>query len=416
MLVAAALALTVVPAASASPTDVQVAISTFAASNPRSTVLVARLDGSGAATPVAAYRADTPRIPASTLKLATSAAALIQFGPDHRFTTRLLAGPTTRRDGRTLRGAVYLKGAGDPLLATRGYATDWLPAGATALSDLALPLRRRGVRLVRGPIVADETLFDSRRLGPGWPAYYSAYSSPLSAVAVNQDYAGNGRASYVSDPPLAAARRVRAALKGVGVAHVGLLRSGRAPGGSRVLATAVSPPLSAIVRTMNLASDNFVAETLTKGVGAAEGGAGTSTAGTARTGDLLAARGMLGPGDRLVDGSGLSRANRLSARSLVGILAAADADPTWGAALTASLAHGGEGTLIRRFTTGVATKRVRAKTGYLNEVSSMAGRVVSRRGQRYAFAVIANTPDIAAARAIQERIVVMLASGTADGG
>ena len=92
----------------------------------------------------------------------------------------------------------------------------------------------------------------------------------------------------------------------------------------------------------------------------------------------------------------------------------ADGDDTWGAALIASLARGGEGTLIRRFTTGVATKRVRAKTGYLDGVSSMAGRVVSRGGQRYAFAVVANTGDITAARAIQERVVVMLASGTAD--
>lgn len=123
---------------------------------------------------------------------------------------------------------------------------------------------------------------------------------------------------------------------------------------------------------------------------------------------------MLAPGDRLVDGSGLSRANRLSARTLVGVVAAADDDDTWGAALISSLARGGEGTLIRRFTTGVATKRVRAKTGYLDGVSSMAGRVVSRGGQRYAFAVVANTTDIAAARAIQERVVVMLASGTAD--
>jgi serine-type D-Ala-D-Ala carboxypeptidase/endopeptidase (penicillin-binding protein 4) len=393
---------------------VQVAVSTFGAANPRSTILVARIDDGGAVTPVASYRADTPRIPASTMKLVTGAGALIAHGPDHRCTTRLLAGPDAVRDGRTLRGAVYLQGAGDPLLATRSYAAGYLPAGATSLADVALPLRARGVRLVRGAIVADESLFDSRRLGPGWPSYYSAYSAPLSAVATNQDYAGNTRARYVSDPPLAAAQRVRAALRGVGIAQVGPLRAGRTPRGARVLGTAVSPPLRTIVRTMNLASDNFIAETLVKGVGAAGGGGGTTAAGTARTRELLESRGMLAPGDRLVDGSGLSRANRLSARTLVDIVAAADDDDTWGAALISSLARGGEGTLIRRFTTGVATKRVRAKTGYLDGVSSMAGRVVSRGGQRYAFAVVANTADIAAARAVQERVVVMLASGTAD--
>jgi D-alanyl-D-alanine carboxypeptidase/D-alanyl-D-alanine-endopeptidase (penicillin-binding protein 4) len=207
---------------------------------------------------------------------------------------------------------------------------------------------------------------------------------------------------------------MRAALKGVGVRQAGPLRTGRTPAGARTLATAVSPPLRGIVRTMNLASDNFIAEVLAKDVGAYGARSGTTRDGTARIRALLTSRGLLGPGDRIVDGSGLSRANRLSARSLVALVAAADADPTWGAALVSSLARGGEGTLIRRFTTGVATTRVRAKTGYLNEVSSMAGRVVSRRGQRYAFAVVANTADITAARAVQDRVVTLLASGSED--
>jgi serine-type D-Ala-D-Ala carboxypeptidase/endopeptidase (penicillin-binding protein 4) len=415
-LAAAALALALPSGASGAPAEIQTAVSAFAASHPRSTILVARLDGTGAATPVAAHRADTPLIPASTMKLASGAGALIELGPAHRFATRLLAGPATRRDGRTLRGPVYLRGAGDPVLATRAYAAAWLPAGSTRLADLAAPLRRRGVRLVRGPIVADESLFDARRLGPGWPSRYAAYAAPLSALATNQDHAGNGRARYAADPPLAAARRLRAALRGVGVAQRGPLRAGRTPPGARVLATAASPPLATVVRTMNLDIDNFIAEMLTKGIGAAAGAGGSTAAGTARTTEVLSERGLLGPGDRLVDGSGLSRANRLSARSLVRILAAADADPGWGAALIASMARGGEGTLVRRFATGVATRRVRAKTGYLDGVSAMAGRVVSRRGPRYAFAVVANTPDIAAARAIQERVVVMLASGVADQG
>ncbi len=348
------------------------------------------------------------------MKLVTAGAVLIELGPGHRFATRLMAGPATRRDGRTLRGAVYVRGAGDPVLATRSYAAGYLSGRATALADLTRPLRARGIRLVRGPIVADESLFDARRLGPGWPSYYTAYSSPLSALATNQNYAGNGRAAYVTSPTRAAAQRLRATLRGTGIAHAGPLRAGRAPSGSRTLATALSPPLSAIVRHMNLASDNFIAETLTKDVGAYGAGAGTTAAGTAHARGLLEARRLLGPGDRLVDGSGLSRANRLSAATLVRIIAAADADPIWGAALISSLARGGEGTLIRRFTTGVATRRVRAKTGYLNEVSAMAGRVISRRGQRYAFAVVANTADITAARALQDRVVVLLASGRED--
>ncbi len=318
------------------------------------------------------------------------------------------------RRGKALVGPIYLKGAGDPVLATRSYASAFLGGRATRMSGLALPLRRRGVRLVRGPIVADERIFDSRRLGPGWPSYYSLYAAPLSGLPTNQDYAGNGRAAYVSSPPLAAAQRLKATLKGVGVAQAGPLRPGAAPRDGRVLATATSPPLPVILRAMNLASDNFIAETLAKGVGAHGSGRGATRAGMARIRALLDQHGIAGAGDRLVDGSGLSRENRVSAATMVRLVAAADADPEWGAALLGSLARGGEGTLIRRFTSGPATRRVRAKTGYLDGVSSLAGRVVSRRGQRYAFAMIMNTADIGGARATQDRVVTLLASGAED--
>ena len=108
-------------------------------------------------------------------------------------------------------GRVYLKGAGDPVLATRSYAGRYLGGRATPLSSSGAPAcARRGVRLMRGPIIADEHLFDARRLGPGWPSYYRAYSSPLSALVTNQNFSGNARAAYVSSPALAAAQRAAA--------------------------------------------------------------------------------------------------------------------------------------------------------------------------------------------------------------
>jgi serine-type D-Ala-D-Ala carboxypeptidase/endopeptidase (penicillin-binding protein 4) len=393
---------------------VQSALASFGGANPTTSALVWRLDGSGSGTPVASFRAETARIPASTMKLVTSAGALLQLGPDFRFQTTVVAGPETTRKGKALLGPIYLKGAGDPMLATRSYSAVFLSGTGTEMSALARPLRTRGIRLVRGPIVADERIFDSRRLGPGWPSYYRYYASPLSGLPTNQDYAGNGRSAYVSSPPIAAAQRLKATLGGFGVAQVGALKAGAAPHGGPVLATARSPRLPVILRTMNLASDNFIAETLAKDVGAYASGRGTTTAGVARTHALLAGRGIAGAGDRLVDGSGLSRDNRVRAGTLVRLVAAADADPGWGKALLGSLAQGGEGTLVRRFTSGPATKRVRAKTGYLEGVSSLAGRVISRRGQRYAFAMLMNTADIGGARATQDRVVTLLASGSED--
>ena len=254
-----------------------------------------RIDGSGTGVPVGSFGADTPRIPASTMKLVTSAGALIELGPAFRFKTHLYAPTTSVRRGRVLTGPIYLRGSGDPVLSTRAYGNRYLPGRATRLAALARPLHARGIRVVRGAIVADERLFDSRRLGPGWPSYYSAYVSPLSALPTNQNFAGDVRASYVSSPPLAAAQRLRATLSGFGIAQRGPLRVGAAPASGRILATATSPPLPAIIHAMNLDSDNFIAETLAKDVGAYAAGRGTTRAGVAHTAVLLRSRGIIRP-------------------------------------------------------------------------------------------------------------------------
>jgi D-alanyl-D-alanine carboxypeptidase/D-alanyl-D-alanine-endopeptidase (penicillin-binding protein 4) len=150
-----------------------------------------------------------------------------------------------------------------------------------------------------------------------------------------------------------------------------------------------------------------------KDVGAYGARTGTSAAGSQRIARALRERGILSRRDRLADGSGLSRANRLSAASLVRLMAFAEQDTRWGPALIGSLPRGGEGTLRRRFL-GSARKRVRAKTGYINGVSALAGRVVSRRGKVYVFALLMNGGELTAARNTQDRIVAQLASGAAD--
>lgn len=103
--------------------------------------------------------------------------------------------------------------------------------------------------------------------------------------------------------------------------------------------------------------------------------------------------GLLGAQDRVVDGSGLSRANKLSA---------------------ASLTRGGEGTLIRRLRPPELKNRVRANSGSLNGVTSLSGRVVSRCGHRYAFAILIEADDTAGGRRLQYGVVNLLARGIED--
>ena len=327
------------------------------------------------------------------------------MGPGFQFETRLFQGPAAERTGRVLRGALYVKGYGDPTLATRPYARANQSGAGGNFSRLFVPLARSGIRAVKGPIAADEAFFDSRRLGPQWRSYYSAYSAPLSALSLNRNSAGR--------PPLPAAVRARTALRGVGIRQTGGVTTARTPPDARPLGVVRSPRLNRILRLMNPSSDNYTAEMLLKGVGAYGRELGTSSAGAQHTAGLLRQMGVLGPRDRVVDGSGLSRANRLSAATLTRLLAAAEANPGWGRPLIESLPRGGEGTLRRRFR-GAARHRVRAKTGSLNGVTTLAGRVVSRRGQRYAFALLFETTDFTGAREVQDRVVKLLAAGRED--
>jgi D-alanyl-D-alanine carboxypeptidase/D-alanyl-D-alanine-endopeptidase (penicillin-binding protein 4) len=374
-----------------------------------------RVDPAGGAPAVVArHRPEIPQLPASTMKIATSAGALLTLGPAFRFTTRVYASPTSVRTGPLLRGTLYLQGSGDPVLSTRRYAGRYLAGLGGGFARLAAPLRASGVRTVAGPIVADASVFDARRTGLLWRSYYSAYSPPLSGLAVNQNHAGDTRARYAADPPRAAAAHLRAALRRAGVRQAGPLRTGRTPVAAVEIARVDSPPLSTILTLMNPDSDNFVAEMLRKAVGAHAGAAGTTAEGNRVTSRVLAESGLGSPRDVLVDGSGLSRANRLTAGTLVRILAAAETQPTWGRALITSLPRGGEGTLVRRFREPGIRGRVHAKTGYINGVSSLAGVVRSTSGARYAFAFLMNDGDIAGAKAAQDRVVRLLASGAAD--
>jgi D-alanyl-D-alanine carboxypeptidase/D-alanyl-D-alanine-endopeptidase (penicillin-binding protein 4) len=386
--------------------------SAWASANPATSVLVWRLDA-GEPVEILNYKADVPRRPASTMKVVTAASALLTLSPDFRFETRLYAAAGATQNGTTLTGPLYLKGYGDPTLATAKYARRYLGIGG-GVADLVRPLRDTGVRAVNGPVVVDETFFDSVRRGPTWPSRYATECPPLSAITVNQGYLGDRRAAYVKNPPKAAGAQLRIAMKSMGLTQTGPVRAGRAPAQGRLLATHDSPPLRAITRMMLPDSDNFLAEMLTKAVGAYGRSDGSTAGGTAHAVTVLSGLGLLGPSDRLVDGSGLAVENRLTARSLVRVLSAADNDPTWGEALISSLAKGGEGTLKRRLRGPQVGDRVRAKTGYIRNTSTLAGLVDSPDGARYAFAILMNQGSVSGAHATQDRIVTLLATGVAD--
>jgi serine-type D-Ala-D-Ala carboxypeptidase/endopeptidase (penicillin-binding protein 4) len=334
--------------------------------------------------------------PASNEKLAVSFAALERLGPSFRFQTEIVG--VGALDGHVWRGDLVLRGGGDPTLTMLG------------LRRLAAQLRTLGIRRVTGSVRGDESFFDGRRGVDGWlSSFYGWESPPLSALSVDRA-AVRGR--LVRQPALVAAQLFRKTLVERRIAVAGGARSGTAPEEGYPLALVESEPLPEILRFMDYESDNFTAELVLKELGAVVAGRGTSAAGARVVEETLAEAGVPMAGVRIVDGSGLSRADRLTAKALVAILRAGWDDPALRSHLVRALPVAGiSGTLERRLDRLPAFGHVRAKTGTTAIASALSGYV----RDRYAFAIVQNGHPVWSweARQAQDRFVQALASAGA---
>jgi len=334
-------------------------------------------------------------LPASNEKLAIAYAALALLGPGYRFRTDVLGLGRLDEKAGVWHGDLVLKGHGDPTL------------GAADLAGLAREVRSWGIRRITGAVLADESDYDARRMGPGWKAaYFIGQCAPLSALIADRGWEGTHTAV---DPAPAASRAFRSALVTAGVPVQ--KRSRRmlvTPPTALPLAEDVSVPLVKIVREMGRDSDNFVAEMLLKELGATLGAAGTTAAGAVVVSGALADAGVPLTGVRIADGSGLSSLDRATAESLVAILLAGNADPAIRDAFLGSLAVAGvDGTLEHRMQKLPARGRVIAKTGTTNRASALTGFV----RDRYAFAIVHNGSPVSSywARIAQDRFATALA-------
>jgi serine-type D-Ala-D-Ala carboxypeptidase/endopeptidase (penicillin-binding protein 4) len=330
--------------------------------------------------------------PASNEKLAVTYAALVGLGSAYRIETDVVG--RGERNGAVWQGSLLLVGHGDPTLSSADLAV------------LAREVRATGIVRVTGAVFGDESFFDSRRTVSGWRAsYYINESPPLSALTVDR---GSFRGRISRNPALSAALAFRDALRKAGVAVVGA-GIGVQHGDEVPLAAVDSPPLSEIVRYMDRASDNFTAELLLKQLGAINGPAGTSPAGAAYVRSVLAEAGVPLEGVRIVDGSGLSLLDRLTARALAALLRAAWANQEVRPVLFAALPIAGiSGTLSDRMRRPPARGNVRAKTGTTWQASALSGFVK----RRYVFSVLQNGNPVSSfwARRAQDRFATALAA------
>jgi D-alanyl-D-alanine carboxypeptidase/D-alanyl-D-alanine-endopeptidase (penicillin-binding protein 4) len=335
---------------------------------------------------------------ASNQKVFTALAILDALGPEGRIETTVTWDPAT--------STLTLVGAGDPTLAS-------VAASGSSLADLADQVMGQ----VSGDVSLryDTSLFDGSGIAPGWDPDYPALgiAARVSPLVVDRSRIGGDEVRQ-PDPALAAAEAFAVLLADRGVS-VGDIADGASAG--QVIATTTSEPIAVMVETMLTESGNDMAEILDHLAGAEESGVGSFESGAAATLATLQSLGIPVSGAAFVDGSGLSYedvASPLTLATAVSLTSGATA-PSWTWPVVLGLPIAGlTGTLADRFAdadTQAAAGFVRAKTGTLIGVSTLAGTVVDADGRLLAFAFMSDaTTDVDSSRAALDRAAAALAA------
>lgn len=417
-----------------------------------------------------AQNAGEEMVPASTMKLLTSAIAFERFGPTYQFSTDALREGTVANG--TLSGNLYLRGDGDPALSGK-----FLSGGASgAMNRLADLVAAQGIRHVTGDIIGDDTGFDGEKVPEGWLSRYlqASYAARVSALSLNENLVavavtpsapgkpaivtlepstsaiplaanvrtvagGGARLSFrklgdgtirasgsigtragtrkyvyiVEDPASFATGAFRNALIARGIRVDGGIRLGKSPASAVKVASLLSPPLASLVAAMNRESINLYAELLFRNAARGpERDAIGSVANASSVLDNFFATKVGTDTTTMVyaDGSGLSTLDRTTARSQVQLLGYAHRAP-WGPWLHSSLPVAGDSELLkRRMRNTPAEGNVHAKTGTTNDVVALSGYVTAVNGEIIAFSFLYNGRDRWIARAMIDVMSETLAS------
>jgi serine-type D-Ala-D-Ala carboxypeptidase/endopeptidase (penicillin-binding protein 4) len=341
--------------------------------------------------------ADALATPASTTKLVTAVASLAALGPGARFTTAV----------RQAGGTVVLTGGGDPTLAVNEYPSADYPRPST-LAQLAAGTARallaQGRRSVR--LGYDVALFGGPGLAPGWTEGDIALGdvTPIVALEADQGRLTVGGALEDNDNPVnyrprtddpagMTATAFAKLLSRYGITVTGSPARVGTPASAPVLASVSSPPLTQIIEQMLTESNNVIAEVLARHVAIALGLPATFSGAAAADITELRRLGITTPAS-LVDGSGLSPDDKIAPETLVRVLAAAAGRPALRGAVTGLPVAGFTGTLSSGGSVfggagGAARGVVRAKTGNLSTVATLAGLVNDKAGALLLFAIMA---------------------------
>ena len=400
--------------------------------------------------------------PASNVKLLTTAMALKRLRPEYRFKTALYA--TTPVGGETLRGDIFIKGFGDPNLVSeqmwllvkelkniplRKVHGDIIADASFFDNNLRVKTwKKGGVEAYNAPLGALSFNFNTVtvHINPGEkpgdrPVVVvdpniefirvdnrarTVSKSKRSRLIVNRiDRGGHNeitisgvvsvnraRETYylnITRPAYYAASVFKEYLRQEGVEVTGKVRVGFVPEGAYEILSHSSMPLSLILRGLNKFSNNFVAEQILKTIGAdIYGPPGTTLNGLRAMDEYMQSLKYKPEGFSILDGSGLSRQNRLSPDQIVSVFQDMYADlGVYPEFISALGVMGRDGNVLKRMNGHNSAERARVKTGTLNSVSALSGYFQSADGERFAFSILMNDLKCSngQAKRLQDRIV-----------
>ena len=323
--------------------------------------------------------------PASCMKLVTSITALDALGPNYEYQTALYY--TGEIQGRTLVGNIYCVGGFDPMISQADVVT------------LASSIRQLGIDSIRGLIVADRSMKESLDYGEGW--CWDDENPILIPLTIGR------KDNFTSTLAEEIARL------GVNLEKVELMQ-GRKPAQAKMIDVCCHS-IKQVLQRMMKDSDNFYAESMFYQT-AASTGHHPATAVDARniTKKLINRLGLDANRYRIADGSGLSLYNYVTVELLVKLLRHAWRTPSIAKALMPALPVAGvDGTLKSRMQNTLAQGNVRAKTGTLTGISSLAGYCTAPNGHELAFAIInQGILDKTTGKAFQDRVCQVLCGET----
>lgn len=358
--------------------------------------------------------ADAPMTPASTGKLLATSAALLSLDPMSTLDTTVVAGPQP--------GTVVLVGGGDPTLSALPVGKHSVYYGAAHLDDLVGQVKAAtGGQVTK--VYLDTSRYVDDGIGPGWlpgdvAEGYEAKPEPLMLDGARADPTVAEKSPRSDQPAMAAAKEF---------AHrLGLpptaVQTGTAAPGAQQLGKVSSEPIYQLVQNCLQISDNVVAENLAREVAIKAGQPASFAGAVGAVRGVLASNGIDVSATQMLDGSGLSPMDKVTAKAIASVLAIAAAGAAPDGTLSPISAKlrpllgglpvgGGSGTLATRFHKGPALAGrgwVRAKTGTLSVVNSLAGVVTDSDGRLLVFTLLTNNSAGDAARTALDTVASTL--------